>query len=382
MAGLKRRNPEARFAIAWFDAHGDFNVPDTTPSGNVWGMPFAMLCGRGDPEPGHRMRRPDRREEDAALLGAQVLDEQESRMLAASPIAHFGSGMLAGPAGSRRSKRGRRVVGARCDGMYIAFDLDAIDASESISVAMPEPDGLSVETAVAAVRVLAATNQDRRVRTDGNDAARPDLDIDRHTDIVARLTEAALGERPGMTSAHEPHDRLHPRRVGHAGVLGADAAVVRGEGLSLHRAGVARQGPLGRGDPHRSVAAQGRRASARSSTTTTDHPRPRRAADHRSGTRTAACSRRCCSTEASAPRAWRSTPRRRVASGPYRADGLPRAVRRADPIVLGTPDRPLEFDSFRYAFVHTLPERGARGVQPLRHPRERPRLLPGRASRC
>src|SRR4029078_2888329 len=49
MAGLKRPNPDARLAIAWFDAHGDFNVPTTTPSGNVCVMPFAMLCGRGDP---------------------------------------------------------------------------------------------------------------------------------------------------------------------------------------------------------------------------------------------------------------------------------------------------------------------------------------------
>ena len=50
MAGLREARPDARYAIAWFDAHGDFNTPDTTPSGNVWGMPFAMLCGRGDPD--------------------------------------------------------------------------------------------------------------------------------------------------------------------------------------------------------------------------------------------------------------------------------------------------------------------------------------------
>ena len=48
MAGLKRRFPASRLAIAWFDAHGDFNIPTTTPSSMLWGMPFAMLCGRGD----------------------------------------------------------------------------------------------------------------------------------------------------------------------------------------------------------------------------------------------------------------------------------------------------------------------------------------------
>jgi len=192
MAGLKRHSPGARFAIAWIDAHGDFNIPETTPSGNVWGMPFAMLCGRGDPGLVAACDGPTVREEDAALVGAQVLDEQEVRMLAASPVALFGSGMLAGPAGLAALEAWGRVVGERCDGLYIAFDLDAIDQSEGISVAMPEPDGLSVETAVAALQVLARTN---RVVGFGPSATmpRPDLDMDRHADIVVRLTVAALG---------------------------------------------------------------------------------------------------------------------------------------------------------------------------------------------
>jgi arginase len=62
MAGLRRARPGPRLGIVWFDAHGDFNTPATTPSGNVWGMPFAMVCGRGDPDlvaacDGQRRRR-------------------------------------------------------------------------------------------------------------------------------------------------------------------------------------------------------------------------------------------------------------------------------------------------------------------------------------
>jgi len=193
MAALKHATPGARLAIAWFDAHGDFNVPATTPSGNVWGMPFAMLCGRGDPGLVAACAGPTVREEDAALVGAQVLDERESRMLAASPVAQFGAGMLAGSAGLAALEGWATAVGERTHGMYIAFDLDAIDASEGICVAMPEPDGLSVETAIEAIRILARTN---RIVGFGPTATmrRPDspLDFDRHVDIVARLTEAAL----------------------------------------------------------------------------------------------------------------------------------------------------------------------------------------------
>lgn len=192
MAGLKRRFPDSRLAIAWFDAHGDFNIPTTTASGNVWGMPFAMLCGRGDPQLVAAVSGPTVKEEDAALLGAQVLDEQEARMLAASPVALFGAGMLGGPAGLAALETWARVVGDRTDGMYIAFDLDAIDQSEGVSVAMPEPKGLSLFTATVALRLLAATN---RIVGFGPTATMPraGADLSRHADIVAQLTEAALG---------------------------------------------------------------------------------------------------------------------------------------------------------------------------------------------
>jgi arginase len=192
MAALQRRNPGARLAIAWFDAHGDFNTPTTTPSGNVWGMPFAMLCGRGDAGLVAACAGPSVLEEDAALIGGQVLDEMESRMLASSPVAHFGAGMMAGVAGLAALEAWARAVGTRSDGMYIAFDLDAIDAAEPLSVAMPERGGLSVWTATIAIRLLAATN---RILGFGPTATmpRPGYDLMRTADVVAQLTEAALG---------------------------------------------------------------------------------------------------------------------------------------------------------------------------------------------
>ena len=113
MAGLRRARPGRRLAIAWFDAHGDFNTPDTTPSGNVWGMPFAMLCGRGDPDLVAAADGPSVDEADAALLGGQVLDEAESRTLAASRIAQFGAGMLGTPAGMAALDGWAAAVGAR-----------------------------------------------------------------------------------------------------------------------------------------------------------------------------------------------------------------------------------------------------------------------------
>jgi len=156
MAGLRRAEPKRRLGIAWFDAHGDFNTPATTPSGNVWGMPFAMILGRGDPDLVAACDGPTADASAAALLGGQVLDEEESRMLAASRVAHFGAGMLATEAGLAALDAWARVVASRVDAFYVAFDLDALDAAGDWALAMPEPNGLSLEAALAAVRTIAA----------------------------------------------------------------------------------------------------------------------------------------------------------------------------------------------------------------------------------
>ena len=157
MAGLRRARPGIRLGVAWFDAHGDFNTPDTTPSGNVWGMPFAMAVGRGDPRLVAAAEGPSVRELDAGLFGGQVLDETESRMLAASGVAQFGAGMLADPAGQAAVGGWASTVSERVDAWYIAFDLDALDASTRWAIAMPEVDGLSIDTAVATVRTIATS---------------------------------------------------------------------------------------------------------------------------------------------------------------------------------------------------------------------------------
>ncbi len=164
MAGLRAARPAARLAIAWFDAHGDFNTPDTTPSGNVWGMPFAMLCGRGDPDLVAAADGPTVMEQDAALFGGQVLDEAESRTFAASRIAHFGAGMLGTNAGRAAVEGWAAVVAARVDGLYIAFDMDCLDESGDWALTMPEPDGMALETALAVVGILAAAFPVRRLR--------------------------------------------------------------------------------------------------------------------------------------------------------------------------------------------------------------------------
>lgn len=119
-------------------------------------MPFAMILGRGDADLVAAADGPTADASAAALLGGQVLDEEESRMLAASRVAHFGAGMLGTDAGLGALAAWARVVASRVDAFYVAFDLDALDAAGDWALAMPEPNGLSLETALSAVRTIAA----------------------------------------------------------------------------------------------------------------------------------------------------------------------------------------------------------------------------------
>jgi arginase len=113
--GLAAR--QGRLALIWLDAHGDLNTPQTSPTGNQWGMPLRMLLDSGAVEP-----------EDVALVGARNLDPPEEEFIRAS-------GLHTGEAGIAHA-----LDGVGCT--YVALDVDVLEPSE-MSVFMPEPGGPS-----------------------------------------------------------------------------------------------------------------------------------------------------------------------------------------------------------------------------------------------
>jgi arginase family enzyme len=123
--GLAARG--GRLALVWLDAHGDLNTPESSPSGNAWGMPLRMILDGGAVEPA-----------DTALVGARALDPPEVEFLRASGVHASARAALEG-AGSA----------------YVAFDLDVLDPGD-VAAFMPEPGGLRLEAAVLELQELAA----------------------------------------------------------------------------------------------------------------------------------------------------------------------------------------------------------------------------------
>ncbi len=120
-----------RLAVIWFDAHGDLNTPETSPTGNQWGMPLRMLLDSGMVAP-----------EDALLVGARNLDPPEKEFIAAI--------------GLRCGEDELLVALDGVDAVYVAFDCDVLEPADEISAYMPEPGGLSVAEAVSVLGAIAA----------------------------------------------------------------------------------------------------------------------------------------------------------------------------------------------------------------------------------
>jgi arginase len=112
--------------VVWLDAHGDLNTPESSPSGNLWGMPLRMLLDEGIVSA-----------EDVALVGARSLDPPEAGFLAETGIDDSLDRALEG-----------------VDGVYVALDLDVLDPGE-IAVFVPEPGGPRVDEVEAIISDVA-----------------------------------------------------------------------------------------------------------------------------------------------------------------------------------------------------------------------------------
>jgi arginase len=119
-----------RIALVWLDAHGDLNTPESSPSGNLWGMPLRMLLDSGAVDA-----------TDALLVGARNLDPPEREFIASIGLR------------TEPDALGHVLDGAA--GVYVALDCDALEPN-GIRSFMPEPGGLSLaETEELLVRIKA-----------------------------------------------------------------------------------------------------------------------------------------------------------------------------------------------------------------------------------
>jgi arginase len=127
LAGLQQAGIDP--TLIWFDAHGDFNTWETTPSGFLGGMPLAMLVGHAEQTIVDGVGAGVLQEDQVILSDARDLDPGEREAVAGSKLVHL--------------KRVREILDYQLPQgpLWVHFDTDVIDASEAPAMNYPVPGG-------------------------------------------------------------------------------------------------------------------------------------------------------------------------------------------------------------------------------------------------
>lgn len=181
--------------LLWMDAHADFNTEETTPSGNIHGMPLSALCGLGD----KRLTQLGTQSMPAidparvAIIGTRDLDPGEKANLRQAGVMVMGMEQIdrLGMAAAVEKAIEQALRGA--DGLYLSFDMDAMDPHEAPGVGTPVPAGLTQREAHVACELIGETG-----KLVGMDVVEvnPILDVQNQTGCLAvEFVLSALGKR-------------------------------------------------------------------------------------------------------------------------------------------------------------------------------------------
>ena len=184
---------EEPIGIIWFDAHGDFNTPDTTPSGNIHGMPVAVLTGHGHPDLvnlGHAGAK--LRPQDIVMIGIRDLDGEERRLLVDSGITVYTMRDV--------DELGMATVVRRAltrlnhlERIHVSFDMDAMEPVEAPGVGTPVTGGLTIREAHLLMEILA---ESAKVSSLDVVEINPILDEGNRTaELAVDLIASLLGQR-------------------------------------------------------------------------------------------------------------------------------------------------------------------------------------------
>jgi arginase len=152
------RKDKKQIGYLWLDAHGDMNTPESSPSGNVHGMPLAAIMGYGAPELVDLLGfKPKAEPGNIVIVGARDMDAQERKIVKKSGIHVFTMRDI--------DERGMREVMSDAlkyamddtAGIAVSLDMDFVDPSDAPGVGTPVRGGVTYREAHLAMEMIADT---------------------------------------------------------------------------------------------------------------------------------------------------------------------------------------------------------------------------------
>ena len=193
VSGVARSTSGERTGLIWVDAHADFNTPETSPSGNIHGMPLAALTGRGHPDlVGVGGRGASVRTEDVVIMGLRSVDLEEKNLLREADVKVYTMRELDVHGAGRVVRSAIRDL-AHVDRVHLSFDLDVVDPKVAPGVGTPVRGGLTYREAHLLMELL---NEAGIVTSLDMVEVNPILDVKNGTATLAvELVESLMGRR-------------------------------------------------------------------------------------------------------------------------------------------------------------------------------------------
>lgn len=150
------RDVGKRLGVIWVDAHADINVPATSPSGNIHGMPVAASIGLGSPELasiGGNFQKLD--PTNVVMIGLRSVDAGERKIIREQGARTYTMTDIDRKGMHKVMEETIDYLQERCDHIHISFDLDSVDPSIAQGVGTPVPGGLTYREAHLLMEMIA-----------------------------------------------------------------------------------------------------------------------------------------------------------------------------------------------------------------------------------
>ncbi|WP_066156036.1 arginase [Halalkalibacter krulwichiae] len=180
--------------VIWYDAHTDLNTADTSPSGNIHGMPLAINLGLGHPlltEIGGYS--PKVKRENIVIIGARSIDEGERELIKQEGIKVFTMHEIDRKGMTAVMEEAISYLKDRTDGVHLSLDLDALDPVDAPGVGTPVLGGVTYRESHLAMEMLAESGM---ITSAEFVEVNPILDNKNQTaDIAVELVASLLGKK-------------------------------------------------------------------------------------------------------------------------------------------------------------------------------------------
>ena len=196
LSGVSKHHHDREQSIGclWIDAHADMNTPESSPSGNIHGMPFAALLGYG-PDALTKIfgYAPKLRAKDSVLVGARDLDTRERRIVKDAGVHVFTMRDIDEEGMRSVMERSIELATRSTAGFAVSFDMDVVDPDEAPGVGTPVAGGITFREAHLAMEIIADSKQMLSLEVV---EVNPILDVHNRTAALAvGLITSALGKK-------------------------------------------------------------------------------------------------------------------------------------------------------------------------------------------